>query len=239
MKNEGLEYSSVLAEAQRLGYAEANPSADVDGVDAARKIAILAAIACGKLASPDAIPTKGIRDITAIDIKLARALDCSIKLIGRYGKNENGKREIWVAPHLVPSSSPLAAIDDVFNGIMVEGNMLGTSLFYGKGAGKLPTASAVCSDIIDAATTPARSAKITVWESADADEIASADEIRTIRCAILKSGSMAEKQADESELYERKCTVGKYVALVTKAPVSESEIAMDTDEFIKSFPVLA
>ena len=239
MKNEGLEYSSVLAEAQRLGYAEANPSADVDGVDAARKIAILAAIACGKLASPDAIPTKGIRDITAADIKLARALDCSIKLIGHYGKNENGKSEMWVAPHLVPSSSPLAAIDDVFNGIMVEGNMLGTSLFYGKGAGKLPTASAVCSDIIDAATTPSKNAKNTVWEIAEEGEFASADEIKSVRCVILKSGSMAEKLADESELYERKCTVGKYVALITKEPVFEKDVTMDSDEFIKSFPVLA
>lgn len=239
MKNEGLEYSSVLSEAQRLGYAEANPSADVDGIDAARKIAILAAIAGGKLASPSVIPTKGIRDITATDIKLARALDCSIKLVGHYGKNENGKKEMWVAPHFVPSASPLAAIDDVFNGIMVEGNMLGTSLFYGKGAGKLPTASAVCSDIIDAATTPAKNAKSTSWEPADADEFATTDEIKTIRCVILKSGSMAEKLADESELYERKSTVGKYVALITKAPVTEAEITMDSDEFVKSFPVLA
>ena len=172
MKNEGLEYSGVLAEAQRLGYAEANPSADVDGVDAARKIAILAAIATGKLASPNAIPTEGIRDITTTDMKLASALGYAIKLIGHYGKNENGNGELWVAPHLVPASSPLASIDDVFNGIMVEGNMLGTSLFYGKGAGKLPTASAVCSDIIDAATTPACNAKRTVWETATEGSVA-------------------------------------------------------------------
>ena len=239
MKNEGLDYASVLAEAQKLGYAEANPSADVDGVDAARKIAILAALACGKLASPSVIPTKGIRDITATDIKIARALDCSIKLIGHYGKNENGKDEMWVAPNFVPSTSPLASIDDVFNGIMVEGNMLGTSLFYGKGAGKLPTASAVCSDIIDAATTPAANSKNTVWETADEGKFATADEIKTIRCVILKSGSMAERAADESALYERKCTVGKYVAMVTKAPVTEKEITMDSEEFVKSFPVLA
>ena len=239
MKNEGLDYASVLAEAQKLGYAEANPAADVDGVDAARKIAILAAIACGKLASPSVIPTKGIRDITEADIKIARALNCSIKLIGHYGKNENGKDEMCVAPHFVPATSPLAAIDDVFNGIMVEGNMLGTSLFYGKGAGKLPTASAVCSDIIDAATTPAASAKNTVWTTANEDEFASADEIKTIRCVILKSGSMAERTADESGIYERKCTVGKYVAMMTKAPVTEKEVVMDSEEFVKSFPVLA
>ena len=239
MKNEGLEYPTVLAEAQKLGYAEANPSADVDGIDAARKIAILAAIATGKLASPSTIPTEGIREISATDIKLATALGYAIKLIGHYGRNENGKNEMWVAPHFVPASSPLASIEDVFNGIMVEGNMLGTSLFYGKGAGKLPTASAVCADIIDAATTPAKNAKHTFWEAADENEFATTDEIKTIRCVILKSGSMAEKAADESGLYDKKSTVGKYVAMITNKKVTAKEIANDTEEFIKSFPVLA
>lgn len=237
MKNEGLDYETVLTEAQKLGYAEANPSTDVDGVDAARKIAILAALASGKLASPKNIPTVGIRDITLTDIKLAKALNCSVKLIGHYGKNENGKSELWVAPHFVPASSPLYSIDDVFNGIMVEGNMLGTSLFYGKGAGKLPTASAVCSDIIDAAAN--KNARGVIFEEAAADEFACADEIKTVRCVILKSGSMAEKTADESGLYARKCTLGKYVALITKEPVFEKDVVISGEEFIKSFPVLA
>lgn len=239
MKNEGLDYETVLKEAQKLGYAEANPSADVDGIDAARKIAILAAIATGKLASPSVIPTEGIREISATDIKLAGALGYAIKLIGHYGKNENGKNEMWVAPHFVPASSPLAAIEDVFNGIMVEGNMLGTSLFYGKGAGKLPTASAVCADIIDAAATPAKNAKRTYWEIADENEFASADEIKAIRCVILKSGSMAERSADESGIYGKKATAGKYVAMITKEKVTARSLKMDSEEFIKSFPVLA
>ena len=117
--------------------------------------------------------------------------------------------------------------------------MLDKVLFYGKGAGKLPTASAVCSDIIDAATTPAKNAKHTFWETADENEFATADEIKTIRCVILKSGSMAEKAADESGLYGKKSTVGKYVALITNNKVTAKEIASDSEEFIKSFPVLA
>lgn len=239
MKNDGSDYEPVLKKAQKLGYAELNPAADVDGIDAARKISILGAIACGKLASPANISTKGIRDITQSDIQLARALGCSIKLIGHYSTNENGKIEMWVAPNFVPASSPLSSIDDVFNGIMVEGNMLGTSLFYGKGAGKLPTASAVCSDIIDAATTPAANAKRTVWETASADIFVAPECIKLIRCVILKAGSMAERAADESGLYGKKVTVGKLVAMVTNEPVTEQEIFSDSEEFIKSFPVLA
>ena len=239
MKNEGLDYETVLKEAQKLGYAEANPSADVDGVDAARKIAILAAIACGKLTSPKSISTEGIRDISASDIEIASKLNCSIKLIGHYGTNASGKPEIWVSPCFVPTGSPLSSIDDVFNGIMVEGNMLGTSLFYGKGAGKLPTASAVCSDIIDAATTPAKNAKHTYWETATDDELVSADEIKTVRCAIFKSGSEAEANALASSLYGEATAIRGYTALITSAPVAKNELNTSLDGFIKSFPVLA
>ena len=239
MTNEGADYESVLKEAQKLGYAEANPSADVDGIDAARKIAILSAIACGKLASPSAVSTKGIRDITTDDIEIARVMNCSVKLIGQYSKNEDGKNQMWVAPHFVPTSSPLASIDDVFNGIMVEGNMLGTSLFYGKGAGKLPTASAVCADIIDAATTPAANAKKTVWETADEGDFIPADQIKSVRCVIFNAESEAAKKAAESGLYGKQAVVGDYVAMMTKAPVCENEIAINADGFIKSFAVLA
>ncbi len=239
MKNEGLNFADVLAEAQRLGYAEANPSADVDGVDAARKIAILGAIAGGKLVDPKKIPAKGIREVTVDDMKVAKALDCSLKLIGHYEKDEDGKILIYVAPHLVPLESPLAAIDDVFNGIMVEGNMLGTSLFYGRGAGKLPTASAVCSDILDAATTSADSAKQTSWVAAADGEFLTADRVKSVRCAIVKSGSAAEKRADESEMFAKKCTAGKLTAFITKAPVTEKELDFVGEGLIKTYSVLA
>ncbi len=239
MKNEGLDFSEVLSEAQRLGYAEANPSADVDGIDAARKIAILGAIAGGKLVDPKKIPAKGIREVTVDDMKVAKALGCSIKLIGHYEKDADGRILTYVAPHLVPLQSPLASIDDVFNGIMVEGDMLGTSLFYGRGAGKLPTASAVCSDILDAATTPAENAKQTSWVAAADGEFLTAEEIKTVRCAIVKAGAAAEKTADESGLFAKKCTAGDLTAFVTKAPVTEKELDFVGEGLVKTYNVLA
>ena len=239
MKNEGLDYATVLAEAQKLGYAEANPAADVDGVDAARKIAILAAIASGRLASPSTIPTKGIRDITELDTKVASALGCSLKLIGHYKKNEDAKSELWVAPHFVPAGCPLYAIDDVFNGIMVEGNMLGSSLFYGRGAGKLPTASAVCADIIDAASISAENAAKTSWVSASADEFTSADEIKAVRCVIATDNSDAKDAAISSGLFELSATVDGFCALTSKVAVYESQLPTDKDGFVKSFPFVS
>ncbi len=224
MKNEGAAFDTVLKEAQRLGYAEADPSADIDGVDAARKIAILSAIASGKLADPKKIPTRGIRAVASEDVALARALGYAIKLIGHFERSGE-KLEIWVAPCFVPVGSPLSGIDDVFNGIMVEGDMLGTSLFYGRGAGKLPTASAVASDIIDAAKTDAAKSKQTSWIAADEGELLAECEIEAKRAIIIRSGSDAERRADESGLFEKKATVGTYTALITNEKVRSSDIA--------------
>jgi homoserine dehydrogenase len=122
---------------------------------------------------------------------------------------------------------------------MVEGNMLGTSLFYGRGAGKLPTASAVCSDILDAATTSADSAKQTSWVAAADGEFLTADMIKSVRCAIVKSGSAAEKRADESGMFAKKCTAGKLTAFITKAPVTEKELEFIDEGLVKVYNVLA
>ena len=186
MKNEGLAFEDVLKEAQRLGYAEANPSADVDGIDAARKIAILAALASGKLVDPKKVSAEGIRNVTPEDMEIARKFGYSIKLIGHYETDENGKVVVSVAPRFVPSSSPLATIDDVFNGILVKGNMLGDSLFYGRGAGKLPTASAVCADIIDAAFVDSAHSKNPVWIAATDEDIANVSAVKANRCIITE-----------------------------------------------------
>lgn len=148
MKNDGVSFEAALAEAQRMGYAEANPAADVEGIDAARKTAILAAIATGKLISPDDIHTEGITKITLDDVAVAQKLGFAIKLIGHY-QDDNGKLTAIVSPRAVPMSNPLASVSDVFNGILVNANMVGDVMFYGPGAGKLPTASAVVSDIIE------------------------------------------------------------------------------------------
>lgn len=147
----GLSFDEALKEAQQKGYAEANPSADVDGIDACRKISILSDIAYGDNIDPDQVSTEGISKITLDDVQFADQADCVVKLLGRAVLNDDGSIYAFVAPHLVPKSSPLACVDDVFNAIMVTGDMLGESMYYGQGAGKLATASAVVADMIDCA----------------------------------------------------------------------------------------
>ena len=151
MKRENMGFAEALKIAQQLGYAETkDPGDDVDGRDACRKIAILASLACGHHIYPDNIPTRGIRDVTVTDIKAAEKLDSAIKLIAWYDEGENGQMAVGVEPMLVPNSNQLAGVDDVFNAVLMQGDMLGDVVFYGKGAGKLPTASAVVADVIDA-----------------------------------------------------------------------------------------
>ena len=151
MKRENMSFEQALKIAQQLGYAETkDPGDDVDGRDACRKIAILASLACGHHVSPDNIPTRGIRDITVADVKAADKLDCAIKLIAWYDEGKAGQMAVGVEPMLVPHTNQLAGVDDVFNAVLMQGDMLGDVVFYGKGAGKLPTASAVVADVIDA-----------------------------------------------------------------------------------------
>lgn len=150
MDKEGDTFENALREAQNLGYAERNPEADVEGHDTCRKIAILTAMAAGKEVDYQDIYTEGITKITDIDFKYAEKMGVSIKLFGT-SRIRDGKVNAYVAPVMINSSHPLYGVSDVFNGIMVRGNMLGVSMFYGSGAGKLPTASAVIADIIEAA----------------------------------------------------------------------------------------
>lgn len=148
MSNEGSDYDVVLKDAQAKGYAEANPEADVEGYDACRKIAILTSLAHGKEVDFNDIVTEGITKISTEDIAYAKALNAGIKLIGS-SKKIDGKVYALVAPMMLPETHPLMGVNDVFNAIFVTGNMLGDVMFYGQGAGKLATASAVVSDIVD------------------------------------------------------------------------------------------
>ena len=147
----GLTFEQALKEAQENGYAERDPSADVDGHDACRKICILAALAFGQHVYPDQVPTQGIRGVTLADVAYADSCGYKIKLLGRAIREGDGKLCAFVAPHLVPASNPLSGVEDVFNAISVTGNAIGDVMFYGRGAGKLPTASAVVADVIDIA----------------------------------------------------------------------------------------
>lgn len=147
----GLPFEVALKEAQDNGYAERDPSADIEGHDACRKICILSAIAFGRHVYPEQVPTEGITKVTLADVDYADEAGKKIKLLGRAIKNEDGTVTAYVAPHLVDESNPLAGVEDVFNAITVKGNAVGDVMFYGRGAGKLPTASAVVADVIDAA----------------------------------------------------------------------------------------
>lgn len=151
MIKEHATFEDALKTAQELGYAERDPSADVDGDDACRKICILTSMACGKHIYPENVKTEGIRKITLEDVKYAGAENCVIKLVARSEIETDGKVKAIVSPAFVSKASILSQIDDVFNGAVVNGDMTGDVAFYGKGAGKLPTASAVVADMIDCA----------------------------------------------------------------------------------------
>lgn len=150
MIQEGSEFDEALREAQEKGYAERNPEADVEGFDACRKIAILSSVAFGRQVSFEDVYTEGITKISAADIKYAKAMDSSIKLLASSRRVDDDVYAM-VSPVLVEKEDPLFSVNGVFNAIFVHGNMLGDAMFYGSGAGKLPTASAVVGDIVDEA----------------------------------------------------------------------------------------
>lgn len=151
MKEEGISFEEALKEAQEKGYAELHPEADVEGYDACRKIAILSSLMFSKNVDSEKVPTEGITKITVADFEYANATDHTIKLLGRSRAIDDNTAEVMVAPFLLSKEHPLAMVHGVFNAVFVTGNMLGDSMYYGRGAGKLPTASAVVSDVVDCA----------------------------------------------------------------------------------------
>jgi len=151
MSEEGLDFDTALKDAQNMGYAERNPAADIEGHDSCRKIAILSSLAFGMQVDFEDIYTEGITHITATDIKYAKAIGARIKLFASSIRENDEKVYAMVAPVMIKANHPLYSVNDVFNGIFVRGNVIGDVMFYGSGAGKLPTASAVVADIVDAA----------------------------------------------------------------------------------------
>ena len=148
MTDEGADFDEVLKDAQAKGYAEKDPTADIEGHDPCRKIAILTSLVAGKQIDFEDIHCEGITKITAVDIKYAKAMDRSIKLLAS-SKKVGDSYSCLVAPYMLKSTHPLCGVNGVFNGIFVRGNVLGDAMFYGSGAGKLPTASAVVADVVD------------------------------------------------------------------------------------------
>ena len=145
----GQDFDSALADAQRLGYAEADPSADVDGIDAMRKLCILADLCFGSNVPPERVPTEGIRGVHAEDAALAERLGYAVKLLAHAKRLDGERFTAYVAPHLVPRTHMLASVNGVMNAVAVRGNAVGETLFYGAGAGRMPTASAMVADILE------------------------------------------------------------------------------------------
>ncbi|MCQ2423646.1 MAG: homoserine dehydrogenase [Clostridia bacterium] len=223
MKNEGADFAAVLSDAQRLGYAEKNPSADVDGIDTQRKITILAALATGLLLRSEEVYAETMTGITAEDFRDASLWGGTVKLIGSFRRRENGIAA-WVSPAFVPESHPLARVDDVYNAVSVCSPVTGDVMYYGRGAGRFPTAGAVVSDIVAAASGAAEFEAAADWQPAGDKvlpfgEQAFAYYVRTAAddvSAVLENARLAFGSAEELRRGER------MVSFVT-APVRESE----------------
>ncbi len=179
MSLDDIGFEEALVRAQELGFAEADPSSDLEGRDAAYKLTILAGIAFGRPVSPDDISFQGIGSVTAADIHYARELGYTIKLLA-VGEEKSGGLVLRVYPALVPLTHPLASVHDEFNAIFIEGDLIGEAMFYGRGAGALPTASAVVADIIDAVRSRPGPAEIMRYSGAD-------EEIRLLPPSALNS----------------------------------------------------
>lgn len=200
MINDNMDFSDALKLAQDLGYAERNPEADIEGHDACRKICILASLAFGKHIYPDNVYTKGISEITLDDVKYADSLNYVIKLIGDVKKTEDGKLDIMVAPMLLSKDCILSDINDVFNGILVKGDCTGDVMFYGKGAGKLPTASAVVADVVDCAK-HLKARKRIFWTDSDGSQVASYKDSKTaMYIRVAGKGEMAQSLFPDSDI---------------------------------------
>lgn len=219
----GLTFDQALREAQANGYAEKDPTADVDGHDACRKICILASLAFGRHVHPDQVPTQGIRNVTLADADYAASADYKVKLLGRALRQPEGKVCAFVAPHLVPGDNPLSGVEDVFNAIAVTGNAIGDVMFYGRGAGKLPTASAVVADVIDIAK-DLKKDRHNGWEEGAPDLVVSADSLVSpwyVRAQV--SADQARQKFGEIQLLARGGAPAGEAAFLT-APMTEPEI---------------
>ena len=186
MEKEGASFDDVLKEAQEKGYAERNPEADIEGYDACRKIAILSSLMAEKTMEYENIYTEGISKITNADFKYAAKMGRTIKLFG-LSREEDGKYFAMVAPFLIPKTHPMSMVNGVFNAIFVHGNMLDDSMYYGRGAGSLPTASAVVSDVIDCARHIGKIIKC-FWDEEEVDmkDVKDAEFKYFVRCEDTK-----------------------------------------------------
>lgn len=223
MIKEQMSFQDALALAQKLGYAEKDPTADVEGFDACRKICILASLAFGRHVYPQQVEVEGITKITPEDVAFAEDCDCVIKLIGWVRHHaEDDTLVIRVCPALLSNDSQLASVDDVFNGILVRGDITGDVMFYGKGAGKLPTASAVVADVIEEAKNAENIASL-FWEDAPEHYVVDA------KTAVITYYVRAKVLSAEKALKTAKAMFGDITVLSRKGQL-EDEIAFMTEQ---------
>lgn len=227
MFNQGMDFETVLKEAQEKGYAEKDPTADVEGIDACRKIAILASLVFGKYVDSRKIKTVGITKIDSEDVKYAEKLDSVIKLIGQAEKID-GRVYVSVEPRLINKDNSLANVNDVFNGIVVNGNAIGEVVFYGPGAGKLPTASAVVADIIDCIRNLERHHEYT-WSEGDDDFVA--DRIQNEGQYLIRTQNPQKLESELPILNSVSIKDGE-TGLVTDK-IKEGELLKYADDYIK------
>lgn len=237
MELDGADFEAVLKRAQEKGYAEANPEADVCGYDAGRKIAILTSLAYGKNVDFADIYTEGITAITKADFAYAKQMDSTIKLFAK-SVNKNGKYYAMVAPFVVNSENPLSSVKNVFNAVLVKGNMVADTMYYGKGAGKLATASAVVADVIDCAKHLGKHVNI-VWEDEklEISTIDSASRRFFVRVASTDKAAIEQNfgkveflesvRADECGFVTEEMTESEYKARAQKAGNVINMIRMD------------
>lgn len=227
MFNEGMDFETVLKEAQAKGYAEKDPTADVEGIDACRKIAILSSLVFGKFVDSNKIKTIGISNIDSDDVKYAEKLNSVIKLIGQAEKIDD-KVYVSVEPRLIKKESSLANVNDVFNGIVVNGNAIGEVVFYGPGAGKLPTASAVVADIIDCLRNLEKHHEYT-WSEGDDSFVAKKEENKGQYLIRTNNPEIIEK---ELPVVEKVAIKDVETGLVTDV-ITEENLLKSADNYIK------
>lgn len=240
MFKEGTSFETALKTAQEYGYAERNPAADVEGHDTCKKISILSSMVIGKKVNFEDVHTEGITKITFEDTKYAAEFDCVIKLIGRF-RQTDGKYEVIVAPMLVKNSHTLSGVEDVFNGIFVRGDMLGDAMFYGRGAGKLPTASAVVADIIETVKTSEMPFDVP-WKPCDDTVIMNYDDVKSAFMVRVKFDDRSKALSDIADTFGGVEPVTPYegeAAFVTDV-ISVKELRQKLDKFnvINTFMVM-
>lgn len=239
---DNMDFDTALSLAQKKGFAEKNPAADIEGHDACRKICILAALGFGKHVYPEQVATEGITDITLDDVESAESFNCVVKLIGHAKRLESGKITATVRPTLVSRDCILSDVNGVFNAIMITGDQTGDVMFYGKGAGKNATASAVAADVIDCVK-HLENRKYLFWEDGEKDYVDNSADEPTVLYARISSDSFSELEKQfEAAFPGVFCVKNKYrgdIAFLTeKQPESVTREKLKGISSAKSVKVL-